>query len=155
MCQPGIDALRAGVCVTLLKFNFLRRVSRNLPKHQKNDHGSVRSSISHHGQLTCTFPLQRTVTIATVVPREPKSRQFTVRNKRIRVTTRTEKGSLPLATHSTMTMQTFLKMLELLRHCLPKPFYPQSRKNRVRSCSRVKSLFPELGRQPGFSGRAS
>jgi hypothetical protein len=28
-------ALRAGVCVTLLKFNFLRRVSRNLPKHKK------------------------------------------------------------------------------------------------------------------------
>jgi hypothetical protein len=26
--------------MTLLKFNFLWRVSRNLPKHQKTDHGS-------------------------------------------------------------------------------------------------------------------
>jgi hypothetical protein len=46
--------------------------SDSLTKH-KNRHGRVRSQISHHGQLTCTFPLQRSVTIATVGLHEPRA----------------------------------------------------------------------------------
>jgi hypothetical protein len=58
-------------------------------------------------------------------------------------------------THDNYAVATLLNLLFLLRHCLPMPFYLQSRNNRVRSCSRVKSIFPKLGRQPGFSGQAS
>jgi hypothetical protein len=53
------------------------------------------------------------------------------------------------------TMLRFLNLLRVLRHRLPKPFYPQSQENQIRSSSRVKWLFPKLGRQACFSGQAS
>jgi hypothetical protein len=48
-------AVHAGARVTFPKFIFLRRVSHNLPKHQKTDHGSVWTGTLKH---YCSFYFQ-------------------------------------------------------------------------------------------------